>query len=65
MAKAVLVTALVTAGIIHSLQNGDGGRRTATLRVTQSLIAIAVTCVTSLAILIILSPFARASLLFV
>eukprot|EP00965_Chrysotila_dentata_P152252 5031094-Pleurochrysis_carterae.AAC.1 len=42
MANAILFTALVTAGVILSLQNGNGGQRTAALRVSQSLIAIAV-----------------------
>eukprot|EP00965_Chrysotila_dentata_P146860 4848731-Pleurochrysis_carterae.AAC.1 len=64
MANAILFTALVTAGVIHALQSGNGGQRTAALRVSQSLIAIAVTCVTITATMIILSPFARASLLF-
>eukprot|EP00965_Chrysotila_dentata_P055315 1835662-Pleurochrysis_carterae.AAC.1 len=64
MADAVLVTALVTAGVIHTFQSGNGGQRAAALRMTQSLFATAVTCITITATLIVLSPFVRASLLF-
>eukprot|EP00965_Chrysotila_dentata_P133815 4425671-Pleurochrysis_carterae.AAC.2 len=65
MANAVLFTALVTAGVIHTFQSGNGGQRAAALRMTQSLFAFAVTCVTVAATLIVLLPFARASVLFV
>eukprot|EP00965_Chrysotila_dentata_P168310 5558271-Pleurochrysis_carterae.AAC.1 len=37
MANAVLFTALVTAGVIHTFQSGNGGKRAAALRATQSV----------------------------
>eukprot|EP00965_Chrysotila_dentata_P053599 1778385-Pleurochrysis_carterae.AAC.1 len=46
MANAVLFTALVTAGVIHTLQDRNGGPRAAAQRVTYSLLALAVTCFT-------------------
>eukprot|EP00965_Chrysotila_dentata_P056048 1857824-Pleurochrysis_carterae.AAC.1 len=63
MVNAVLFTALVTAGVIHIFQGGNGSHRATALRLTQSLFAFAIcTCITVAAALIVLSPFARASL---
>eukprot|EP00965_Chrysotila_dentata_P030153 1004087-Pleurochrysis_carterae.AAC.1 len=64
MANAVLVTALVTAGVIHFFHRGNGDLNAAALHFFQSSIAFAIVCAIFAATLLALSPLARALLLF-